>query len=238
MNDLSKLMAEIKSHENKPQASILQRFFKTAPGQYGSGDKFLGLKVPLSRSLARKYTSLSFKDVEKLLASSFHEFRLIGLLILVDKYEKADKRSDKKEIVDFYLAHSGRVNNWDLVDLSVYKILGDFLLTDKKALQTLEKLAVSKNLWERRMAMVATYAFIKAGETEKTVRIAKKLLDDKHDLIHKAVGWMLREMGKRINKQILIDFLNENYNKLHRTALRYSIERLSPAEREYYLLKK
>ncbi|MFA6194265.1 MAG: DNA alkylation repair protein [Patescibacteria group bacterium] len=237
MSDLPKLIKEIKSHENKLQASILQRFFKTGPSQYGEGDLFLGLKVPLQRLLARKYAYLSLKDVETLLASKIHEFRLVGLLILVDKYEKAGNRGDKKKIVDFYLDQVNRVNNWDLVDLSVYKILGDFLLAEKNALQVLKRLAGSRNLWERRMAMVATYAFIKKGQAEKTILIAERLIKDEHDLMHKAVGWMLREMGKRIDKKILTDFLDKHYRRLPRTALRYAIERLSPRERDRYLAK-
>lgn len=237
MSDLPKLIKEIKSHENKPQASILQRFFKTGPGQYGAGDLFLGLKVPLQRLLARKYAYLTLEEVDKLLASKIHEFRLIGLLILVDKYEKTASRGDKKRIVDFYLAHASRINNWDLVDLSVYKILGDFLLAEKEALKILRRLAGSKNLWERRMAMVSTYAFIRQGRADKTVRMAEALIKDEHDLMHKAVGWMLREVGKRIDKKILTDFLDKHYRHLPRTALRYAIEHLSPRERERYLAK-
>ncbi len=238
MSEVDKLIKEIKSQENKPQASILQRFFKTGPGQYGAGDVFLGLKVPASRLLARQYNQIPLEDIEKLLGSKIHEVRLIGLLILVDKYEKTKERKEKKIIVDYYLAHTSGINNWDLVDLSVYKILGDFLLTDKRAEKILNKLAVSKNLWERRMAMVSTFAFIKAGRAEETVRLAKKLMKDEHDLMHKAVGWMLREAGKRVNKKALTDFLDENYRQLPRTALRYAIEHLKPAEREHYLLKK
>ena len=237
MSDLQKLIKEIKSHENKPQASILQRFFKTGPGQYGAGDYFLGLKVPLQRLLARKYIHLSLPDIERLLESKIHEFRLIGLLILVDQYEKSADKSVKKKIVDFYLAHTARINNWDLVDLSVYKILGDFLLTEKQALKILERLAGSKNIWERRLAMVATYAFIKKGQAEPTLQLAEKLMPDDHDLIHKAVGWMLREIGKRIDKNILIGFLDKHYSHLPRTALRYSIEHLSAREKERYLAK-
>jgi 3-methyladenine DNA glycosylase AlkD len=232
-----KLSQEIKSHENKPQAAILQRFFKTGPGQYGAGDRFLGLKVPLQRLLARKYSDLPLDDIEKLLRSEFHEFRLIGLLILVEQYEKAVSRRKKKELVDFYLAHAAYINNWDLVDLSVYKILGDFLVADRKALAVLKKLASSQNMWERRMAMVATYAFLKNGEAEKTLFIAQRLLADKHDLIHKAVGWMLREMGKRASRKTLTDFLDQNRQRLPRTTLRYAIEKLSPQERAAYLAK-
>jgi 3-methyladenine DNA glycosylase AlkD len=234
---LKKLSQEIKSRENKPQAAGLQRFFKTGPGQYGAGDRFLGLKVPLQRLLARKYRDLPLSDIEKLLRGEFHEFRLIGLLILVEQYEKAADRGKKKELVDFYLAHTAHINNWDLVDLSVYKILGDFLVSDRKALAVLKKLAGSQNMWERRMAIVATYAFLKNGEAEKTLVIAKQLLADKHDLIHKAVGWMLREMGKRVSQKTLTDFLDQNRQRLPRTTLRYAIERLSPRERADYLAK-
>jgi len=237
MSDLQKLIKEIKSHENKLQASGLQRFFKTGPGQYGAGDKFLGLKVPWQRLLARQYVHLSRLDVETLLESQIHEFRLIGLLILVDQYEKSATRAEKKKIVDFYLAHTAQINNWDLVDLSVYKILGDFLLAEKQAWKVLERLAGSKNLWERRMAMVSTYAFIKSGQAAPTIRLAEKLMKDEHDLIHKAVGWMLREIGKRIDKNILIGFLDKHYSHLPRTALRYSIEHLSAREKERYLAK-
>jgi 3-methyladenine DNA glycosylase AlkD len=234
---LKKLSQEIKSHENKPQAAGLQRFFKTGPGQYGAGDRFLGLKVPLQRFLAHKYSNLPLTDIEKLLQSEFHEFRLIGLLILVEQYEKAASQKNKKELVSFYLAQTARINNWDLVDLSVYKILGDFLVADKKALAVLKKLASSRNMWERRMAMVATYAFLKNRESEKTLVIAKQLLADQHDLIHKAIGWMLREMGKRVSRETLTDFLDQNRQCLPRTTLRYAIERLSPRERAAYLAK-
>jgi len=237
MSDLQKLIKEIKSHENKPQAAGLQRFFKTGPGQYGAGDRFLGLKVPLQRLLARKYANLPLSDIGTLLESKIHEFRMIGLFILVDQYEKADGRAQKRKIVDFYLVHSAHINNWDLVDLSVYKILGDFLLDDKQALRILERLAESENLWRRRMAMVATYAFIKKGRVEPTLLLAEKLLKDEHDLIHKAVGWMLREMGKRIDKQKLTDFLDKHYRRMPRTALRYAIEHLSPRQRQRYLAK-
>ncbi len=237
MSELSRLTAEIKSCENKPQAAISQRFFKTGPGQYGAGDRFLGLKMPLQRLLARKYADLSLSDIERLLESQIHEFRMIGLLILVDRYERTASRAEKKKIVDFYLSHTARINNWDLVDLSVYKILGDFLVAEKQALKILEKLAGSKNLWEKRMAMISTYAFLKKGEAEKTLHIAEKLLQDEHDLMHKAVGWMLREAGKRVDKKVLTDFLDQHYRRMPRTALRYSIEKLSPREREHYLAK-
>jgi 3-methyladenine DNA glycosylase AlkD len=241
---LKRLEQEINSHANKPQAAILQRFFKTGPGQYGAGDRFLGLKVPLQREIAGKYGDLPLTDIRALLNSKIHEFRLIALMILTAQYEAAVRPADKQKIVEFYLRHSSRINNWDLVDLSAYKILGDFLLLAEtvsslkikyQAQSFLKRLAASSNLWERRMAMVATYAFIKAGRTKEVFTIAERLLRDEHDLIHKAVGWMLREAGKRVGEAELKKFLDEYQGQLPRTALRYAIERLSPREREHYL---
>jgi len=238
MSNLKELVQELHSYANKSQATILQRFFKTKPGQYGAGDVFLGLKVPLTRRLALKYSNLDRAGITSLLANKIHEFRLVGLLILIRQYEIAKDLKTKKAIVDFYLKNTRGINNWDLVDLSVYKILGDFLLLEKRALKILNKLVSSKNLWERRMAMIATFAFIKEGQTTETFRIAKKLLKDEHDLIHKAVGWMLREVGKRVSKSELLEFLDHHRKIMPRTALRYAIEHLSPAERKYYLGQK
>ena len=241
------LEQELKANANKPQAAILQRFFKTGPGQYGAGDRFLGLKVPLQRQIAHKYGDLALSAVKELLKSPIHEFRLVGLMILVEQYERAEDMKGRKKIVDFYLKNARGINNWDLVDLSVYKILGDFLWRQEKFLakeakslsvksrKILDKLAKSKNLWERRMAMVATYAFIKAGRHEETFALAKKLLRDEHDLIHKAVGWMLRETGKRVSRSRLLEFLDEHHRSMPRTALRYAIEHLTPSERDHYL---
>ncbi len=250
MSSIQKLKRELVSLANKPQAAILQRFFKTGPGQYGAGDRFLGLKVPLQRQIAQKYEDLDWKGLQELLVSKIHEFRLVALLILVAQYERAQDLKDKKNIVDFYLSNVKGINNWDLVDLSVYKILGDFLSRQEAFLvkganvlslevkQLLDKLAESTNLWERRMSIVATYAFIKAGRTEETFRLAGKLLKDEHDLIHKAVGWMLREAGKRVSEKELLDFLDKNYLKMPKTALRYAVERLRPAQREHYLVNR
>jgi 3-methyladenine DNA glycosylase AlkD len=241
------LAQELKANTNKPQAAILQRFFKTGPGQHGAGDRFLGLKVPLQRQIAYKYRDLSLSAVKELLKSRIHEFRLVGLMILVEQYERSEDMKERKKIVDFYLKNTQGINNWDLVDLSVYKILGDFLWRQEKFLtkeakslsvksrKILDKLAESENLWERRMAMVATYAFIKAGRHEETFALAKKLLRDEHDLIHKAVGWMLRETGKRVSRSRLLEFLDEHHRSMPRTALRYAIEHLTPSERDHYL---
>jgi len=238
MSDLMKITKELKSLASKPQAAVLQRFFKTGKGQYGEGDVFLGIKVPVTRKIALKYLSLDFKDISSLLKSKIHEFRLAALFILVAQYQKTEDRKIKTKIVNFYLRNTKYINNWDLVDLSVAKILGDYLILEEKKISILHTLAKSKNLWERRMAMIATYAFIQKGRAEETITLAKKLLRDEHDLMHKAVGWMLREVGKRVDRKKLKSFLDEHVKNMPRTALRYAIEHLSAVEREYYLKKK
>lgn len=213
----------------------LQRFFKTAPGEYGAGDKFLGLMVPAARKIAQEFADLSLVEIRILIKDKYHELRLIALLILVEHYHQAKERADKRKIVDFYLQNTKYINNWDLVDLSVYKIIGDYLVLYPREKRLLDQLAHSPDLWERRMAMVATFAFIKAGSGQETVKIAQILIDDRHDLIQKAVGWMLRELGKRLGEEKLKVFLDRYYKTMPRTALRYAIERLKPKEREHYL---
>lgn len=260
LTQLPKLVKELRGRADKQQAANLRRFFKTGPGQYGEGDVFLGLKVPITRQIVGKYSDLPLADIQELLNSEIHEFRLAGLLILINKYRSAVGLFAKEKLVNFYLKNSHRINNWDLVDLSVYKILGDFLFLqpERKRRLTLDKLAGSDNIWERRMAMVATFAFLKKDETTETFRIAAKLLKDKHDLIHKAVGWMLREAGKtddKLGKKIgttgrpigktklpigeaqLKEFLNQHRRRMPRTALRYAIERFSSRDKKHYLLK-
>ena len=237
MNSLGLLKRELKTLGSLDKAKILQYFFKTKPGQYGAGDVFLGITVPLVRQTAKKYVNLSLSDISLLLKSKFHEFRLAALLILVLKYEKATDLKTKKEIVDFYLKHSFWINNWDLVDLSVYKILGNYLLTSKDKDDILNRLANSSYLWERRMAIVSTYAFIKSGRYQETFLISKKLMKDDHDLIHKAIGWMLREVGKRISKEKLEKFLIKNVNGMPRVSLRYALEHFSQKDRQYFLKK-
>ena len=232
---LTKLLAELNKLADKHQALILQRFFKTGPGQYGAGDIFLGIKVPLQRQVAKKYQHLSLAEISKLLGNPFHEARLVGLLILVEQYEAATTKQLKATLVDFYLKHQSAINNWDLVDLSAPKILGDFLWQNPKQRSILTKLARSHNLWSRRIAIVATFAFIKHGQSRETLKIAKILINDQHDLIHKAVGWMLREVGKRIKRSVLEDFLRKQVNFLPRITLRYSLEHFSKSEREKYL---
>jgi len=190
----------------------------------------------LVRSFAKKYKTLKLSEIKKLLAHKVHEIRLAGLLILVAQYEENKDREARRKIVGFYLQNSARVNNWDLVDLSAYKILGDFLLNEapQKSQALLKKLASSKNLWKRRIAMVSTFAFIKAGRKEEVLLIAKKLLKDGEDLIHKASGWMLRELGKRVDEAELEKFLKINGKDMPRVALRYAIEKLDKVKKMYY----
>ncbi len=221
---------ELRQKSEKKRALALQRYFKTGTGEYGEGDIFIGLTVPQSREIAKKFRELRMEDVKELLHSKVHEERLVALFILVDKYGK--NKASRNEIYNFYLANTRGINNWDLVDASASQIAGDFLLDkDRKILY---KLATSENLWERRIAIISTYAFIREGQTEDTFRIAEILLQDNHDLIHKAVGWMLREAGKRDNIG-LEKFLEKNCKAMPRTMLRYAIERLPEGERKKYL---
>lgn len=238
LDRLTELQAELRRQADPATAAILQRFFKTAPGQYGAGDVFLGLRVPVSRHIALEYADLGLVDLKKLLRSKIHEFRLTALMIMVRQYQKPANTNSQAQIIKFYLANARYINNWDLVDLSVYNILGDYLtrLNTPARRLILDRLAASGNLWQRRMAMVSTYAFIKKGETQETFRLAKKLLDDKHDLMHKAVGWMLREAGKRVSVSELKAFLEKNRRLMPRTALRYAIEHFPPEERRRFLL--
>jgi len=230
-----KVKQALKKLANQDKALILAGFFKTGVGQYGQGDKFLGITVPAQRLVAGQFKNLDLKELDKLLKSPYHEHRLTALLILVAKFETADQ-ADKKKIVDFYLAHTKFINNWDLVDLTAPKILGAWLTT-KPDDKLLNRLAISKNLWERRIAVLASFAFIKQNKFEPTLVLAKKLLKDSHDLMHKAVGWMLREIGKRDIK-VLKNFLNKWASQMPRTMLRYSLEKFDEATRRYYLNKK
>ncbi|HNZ51775.1 MAG TPA: DNA alkylation repair protein [Candidatus Pacearchaeota archaeon] len=230
---LNRLKKEIEEAKNPEQAKILQRFFKTGKGEYGEGDIFLGIKVPIQRKIAKGYTNLSFMDLQTLLNSKIHEERLIALIILTNKYQKSKKDFVKKrQIFEFYLKNTHNINNWDLVDLSAPNIVGDFSSTD--GTEVIRFLAKSKNLWERRIAIVSTYAFIKKRIFGETLAIADMLLKDEHDLIHKAVGWMLREVGKR-NQEVLEIFLKERYKTMPRTMLRYSIEKFPEEKRKAYL---
>jgi len=239
INKLSRqgLLAELKKLKDSSKVNILQRFFKTGPGQYGEGDVFWGLSVPDCRRLAKKYADLKITEVLDLLKNEVHEIRLTALLIMVECYQKSTALKEKRKIVNIYLKNTRYINNWDLVDLSVYKILGDYLVLSGEERLFLDKLVISKNLWERRMAIVATYAFIKVGREDEAYRIATKLLGDSHDLMHKAVGWMLREAGQRDNAFKLRQFLNKHLKNLPRTTLRYAIEHFKETERRMYLKK-
>ncbi len=230
-----KILKEILSNKNEEKEKILSRFFKTGKGEYGEGDKFLGITVPVSRSIAKKYFDANFDDISKLIQNEYHEVRLVAILLLVHKYKVAKLEKEKKAIVDFYLKNTKYINNWDLVDLSAGYIIGDYLLNKDRKI--LKKLAKSKSLWERRIAIISTFGFIYKGESEWTFIIIDMLMEDKHDLIHKACGWMLREVGKRVSEKDLILYLDKKSDKMPRTMLRYSIERLPEAKRLYYLKK-
>lgn len=226
------ILSDLKKLGSKKKAEASSWFFKTGKGEYGEGDVFIGVTVPEIRSLAKEYKFLSMQEIRTLLSSNFHEARLIGVIILVHQFEKS-KGAGKEAIVRFYLDNANFINNWDIVDLSVYKILGAYLFERDRKL--LYQLAKSENIWKRRMSIVATYYFIKKKDLEDTFKISKMLLSDKEDLIHKAVGWMLREAGK-VNQKELINFLEANYANFPRTALRYAIEKFPEKQRKAMLL--
>jgi 3-methyladenine DNA glycosylase AlkD len=229
---LAGVRAELRRLADPVRATHSLRFFKTGPGQYGEGDKFLGLTVPAMRTVVRKYRGLDDDAVLELLASPWHEDRLVAVLLLVEGYKRGDELRRGK-VHRAYLANARWINNWDLVDCSAEYVIGAHLVADE--IRLLERLARSKNLWERRIAIVATFHFIKRGEFRPTLRIATMLLGDSHDLIHKAVGWMLREVGKR-DRKALDGFLKRHYRKMPRTMLRYAIERHPERIRKQYLV--
>ncbi len=239
MGNLEKFHQSFAKEANPAQAKNLQRFFKTAPGQYGEGDYFLGIKVPQTRSLVRRFAKeLDFDDIRSILQSAHHEERLAALLILLTWFQEAEKTADQaqqKKIYQFYLQNSTRVNNWDLVDLTAPGIVGAYLLAHSAERKVLNKLIHSKNLWQPRIAMLATYPFIKVGQLSVALDVAQKLLFHPHDLMHKAVGWMLREVGK-VDENVLLEFLRSHYQELPRTTLRYAIERFPEQQRKQLLL--
>ena len=245
---MNKLLKEITARADESQVEGLSRFFKTGPGQYGEGDKFLGIKVPVTREVVKAcWRETSLDDLEECIASEYHEVRLAALLALVEIFSHA-KRSPvqpgmtegkpgltQQACVDFYLAHTDRINNWDLVDLSCYPLLGVWLLDkDRQLLYDLAK--NGKTLWEQRIGIVSTMTFIRHGQLQDTFDIADILLHHPHDLIHKAVGWLLREAGKR-DKEALVAYLKPRYQTMPRTMLRYAIEKFPEAERQQYLKK-
>lgn len=234
MGSLLALERDLKRVSNKKQAAILQRFFKTGKGEYGEGDIFLGIKVPVQRQFVKKYGDLPLADVKQLLKSKIHEYRLVGILILVAQYAQGDDTA-KKKIYTMYLQNTRNVNNWDLVDLSAPNIVGDYL--QNKDRSVLYKMAKSKNLWEKRISIISTFAFIRNNDFKDTLSISEILLKDNHDLIHKAVGWMLREVGKR-DQAAEERFLNKYHRVMPRTMLRYAIERFREKKRKWYLNSK
>lgn len=228
---MKELQKELRKYSNKKQAAILQRFFKTGPGEYGEGDVFIGVKVPQVRSVVKRHNGISLREATELLKSAIHEERLTALLILVSKYAKGDS-SDKEKIYKLYLKNTRYINNWDLIDLTAHHIVGAFLAD--KAKRPIYTLANSKVLWERRIAVLSTFHYIKNDSFNDSLRIARILLNDREDLIHKAVGWMLREVGKRdLNAEE--GFLRKHYKKMPRTMLRYAIERFPEPKRQAYL---
>ena len=246
------IIREMESLRNEAQRQILMRFFKTGPGEYGEGDDFLGLKVPQTREIVKRVGDLELNEVAKLLESRWHEVRLCGLLVMVAQFEKQakkrlaeDKNAIKKrdEIVLFYIEHAARANNWDLVDLSAPKILGHWLLlptalgdgSDDFKRRTLDELAASTCLWKQRMSIVCTWKTSQQGDPSWCMRYAEKHLHHEHDLMHKAVGWMLREMGKRVSMDLLREFLHQHVHEMPRTTLRYAIEKMADEERMYWM---
>ena len=228
---LDEIQSQLKKLADKKHARILHRFFKTGLGEYGEGDKFLGIKVPPLRKLAADFDHLRLAEVKKLLKLKLHEERLLALLILVRKFEKGET-GEKKKIFDLYLADTKDINNWDLVDVAAEHIVGAWLYDKSK--RPLYDLAVSKSLWERRISIMSTFHYIKRGEFLETLKISRILLKDEEDLIHKAVGWMLREVGKR-DLAAEERFLKAHYKKMPRTMLRYAIEKFPEAKRQRYL---
>ena len=235
MLDMTPLVEEMLRHSDPAQVPGLSRFFKTGPGQYGEGDQFLGIKVPVTRTVVKRlWREIGFPELGECLASGYHEIRLAGLLALVEIFAHAKKDpSLRRQCVDFYLSHTDRINNWDLVDLSCYPLLGEWLL-DKDRTILYDLARKGKTIWEQRIGMVSTMAFVRKGQLEDTFAIADILIGHPHDLIHKSTGWLLREAGKR-DKDALVSFLEPRYFRMPRTMLRYAIEKFTENERRKYL---
>lgn len=229
------LLGELREKADPKKARELHRFFKTGPGEYAEGDVFLGITVPISRKIARRYLDITLPELKKLLSSPIHEARFCALVILVEQFRRLQTQSDEKRYFDFYIEQlkKGRINNWDLVDVSAPTI-GQYLLTRRGALGTLKEMTRSKNLWVRRSAILFTFASLRIGDTKPTLNISTQLLSDDHDLIHKAVGWALREAGK-IDSAQLRGYLEKHGKKMSRTTLRYAIEKFSANERKNWL---
>ncbi len=225
------ILRELHSVSNPEKARFLQGFFKTGKGQYAEGDVFLGIVVPVVRDIVKANKGIPLPEIQILLDSEYHEARLAAFLFLVQQFKKA-KEEERKIIFDFYLANARRANNWDLVDVTCRDVIGTYLLDKDR--DVLYELAGSENLWEQRIAIVSTWMFIKHRDYTDTLALSEKLLNHKHDLMHKAVGWMLREVGKK-DRETLVEFLEEHHKVMPRTALRYAIEHFSPEERAYFM---
>lgn len=233
MESLQPLQNELKALGSPEKAAFLSRFFKTGSGQYGEGDQFLGITMPEIRAVVAKYYSLSLQDWQQLLHSPFHEFRMAALIGLMKRFQKSKKdEAVQQAIFDIYLNNLDFINNWDLVDVTCRDIIGAYLLHKDRSI--LYELAGRSHLWAQRVAMVSTWYFITRNQFSDTIQIAEMLLTHKHDLIHKAVGWMLREIGKR-DELVLEEFLDTHVKQMPRTALRYAIERFPESKRKYYL---
>lgn len=232
---LRELEKELHAKANPKKAKILQGFFKTGKGEYGEGDIFIGLVVPETRKIAKKYSTLNLIEIKELLNSKIHEERLVALFILIEQFSKAEEK-ERQKIFKFYLSQTKNINNWDLVDLSAHKIVGAYL--DDKDKKILYKLAKSQNLWERRIAAISTFYYIKNKNPQPSLKISAILLNDKHDLIHKAVGWMLREVGKHCGGEVEENFLKKYCRQMPRVMLRYALERFPENKRKKYLSAK
>lgn len=230
----NRLSLELRRKSDKEKAKNLQRFFKTKKGEYGEGDVFLGITVPEIRKMVNGCVNLNLQDLKKSVSSKYHEERLAGLLVLVRKFEMADIK-ERKDLYDFYIKNKKHINNWDLVDLTAPKIVGAFL--EGKDKNILYRYAKSENIWDRRIAMISCFYYIYNGDCKDAIKIAEILRNDEHDLIQKAVGWMLREVGKRCGKREEEKFLKKYYKTMPRTMLRYAIERFPEKERQFYLGK-
>ena len=230
------IVQELNRLADPEKKKVLQRFFKTDPGQYGEGDIFLGVTVPKIRQVVKKHASkISLPETVQLLQNQHHEIRMCALLILVQKYQKGTNEI-KKQIYDIFLQNTNYINNWDLVDVTIPCVVGDYLYNQPQHITKiiLQQLATSNNLWERRIAVISTFHFIRQDRFGETLEISQMLLNDEHDLIHKVVGWMLREVGKR-NQEVEEQFLRRNYKNMPRTMLRYAIERFEETKRQAYL---
>jgi 3-methyladenine DNA glycosylase AlkD len=236
MNSSKELKERFQLLADPARANDMRRFFKTGPGEYGEGDRFIGLSQPQIRAVVRECRNMPLNEALELVKSPVHEERMAGLLIMVELFKKAKKdEKEQKRIVDAYLKHLKYVNNWDLVDLSCPRIYGEWLLTRDRA--PLYRMITSGDLWTRRVALLATFTFIYNGESKDALQLARMVLEDKEDLIHKASGWMLREVGKRISLADLRGFLKDHHKVMPRTMLRYAIEKLSPSERKRWMAK-